>query len=168
VRPLLAVRDVGALFMVLKQAGLTQRDIARLTGQSQSEVSEILAGRQVVAYDVLVLIAEGVGVPRELMGLSYGAYAGDVTVADPLEGVSAEMLRRHLIALGGIAPFGASAAGLGGAAGSAARPGAGAAAVPAECAPRGEGQGPDPPAQRSRFHLQIGSGDEQCGGRVGE
>jgi tetratricopeptide (TPR) repeat protein len=47
------------------------------------------------------------------MGLSYGdrdAYGGDeVTVAEPL--VSAEMLRRHLIALGAIAVVGGPAAG---------------------------------------------------------
>ena len=43
VRPVLAARDIAALYRVLKDdAKLTQRQIAELTGQSQSEVSEIL------------------------------------------------------------------------------------------------------------------------------
>ena len=111
-RAVLAAHDIAGLYQLLKDAGLTQRDIARLTGQSQSEVSEILTGRQVLSYDLLVRITEGLAIPRELMGLSWwgpegthagpdGAYRGEVTVTDP-EGV-AEMLRRHVIALGPIA-----------------------------------------------------------------
>ncbi|GAA3431702.1 helix-turn-helix domain-containing protein [Kutzneria kofuensis] len=50
---------------------MSQRQIAALTGQSQSEVSEILKGRQVMAYDVLARIADGLGVPRGYMGLAY-------------------------------------------------------------------------------------------------
>jgi len=108
VRPVLAERDIAALYLILKDEGVTQRQIAALTGQSQSEVSEILGGRKVLSYDLLVRIAQGLGIPRGLMGLSYGgrgAYGGDeVAVAKPL--VSAEMLRRHLIALGAVAVFG--------------------------------------------------------------
>jgi len=115
VRRILGDRDIGGLFKVLKDnAGLTQRKIAELTGMSQSEVSEVLSGRRVIAYDVLVRIADGLGAPRELMGLSYGereAYGGDVTATDPPEGVSAEVLRRHLITLGAIAAVGAPTAG---------------------------------------------------------
>ena len=109
VRRLLAERDIAALYRVLKDAGVTQRQIAELTGQSQSEVSEILAGRRVLAYDLLVRIAEGLGIPRELMGLSYGgsdAYGEEVTVSDPLEGVTDEMLRRHFVAGLAAAAFG--------------------------------------------------------------
>jgi len=62
-RPVLAVHDIAGLYQLLKAAGLTQRDIARLTGQSQSEVSEILTGRQVLSYDLLVRIAEGLAIP---------------------------------------------------------------------------------------------------------
>ena len=79
---------------------------------AQSEVSEILGGRRVLSYVLLVRICEGLRISRERMGLSWwgpegahvgpdGAYGGEVTVADP-ERV-AEMLRRHLIALGPIA-----------------------------------------------------------------
>jgi hypothetical protein len=53
VRVALAARDIGALYRLLKRLGVTQRQIAGLTGQSQSEVCEILKGRQVL--NVLVL-----------------------------------------------------------------------------------------------------------------
>ena len=111
VRRILGERDIAALYRVLKDdAGVTQRTIAELTGMAQSEVSEILAGRRVLAYDVLVRIAEGLGIPRELMGLSYGdsnAYGGDeATVTGPPEGVTDEMLRRHFIAGLAAAAFG--------------------------------------------------------------
>ncbi len=114
VRRILAARDIGALYRTLRDAGVTQRQIAALIGQSQSEVSEILKGRKVLAYDVLVRIAEGLGIPRELMGLSYGersAYGEESTVVSPEE--VAEMLRRHLLALGASAAFGAPIKGLG-------------------------------------------------------
>jgi transcriptional regulator with XRE-family HTH domain len=50
---------------------MSQRRIAAMTGQSQSEISEILSGRRVVSYDVLLRIADGLGVPRGLMGLAH-------------------------------------------------------------------------------------------------
>lgn len=74
-RAALASRDISTFYRLLAQAGVTQRAIAQATGQSQSEVCEILQGRQVMAYDVLVRIAAGLGVPRGVMGLGYGAYA---------------------------------------------------------------------------------------------
>jgi len=117
VLPVLAERNIAALYRVLKDdAKLTQRQIAELTSQSQSEVSEILKGRQVRDVTVLERICDGLGIPRELMGLSYGepsAYRGDVTVAELPEEVRAEMLRRHLIALAGVAASGAPIAKLG-------------------------------------------------------
>jgi len=115
VRRILGKRDIAALFRVLKEdAGLTQRTIAELVGMSQSEVSDVLKGRQVRDVTVLERIAEGLSIPREYMGLSYGerdAYGGDVTTTDPPEGVDWEMLRRHLIALGAIAAVGAPTVG---------------------------------------------------------
>jgi len=46
-RRILAARDITVLYHVLKdEVRLTQRRIAELTGQSQSEVSEILQGRR--------------------------------------------------------------------------------------------------------------------------
>lgn len=51
---------------------MSQRRIAALTEQSQREISEIISGkRQVVAYDLLVRIADGLGVPRGWMGLAF-------------------------------------------------------------------------------------------------
>ncbi|MGH4012297.1 MAG: helix-turn-helix domain-containing protein [Pseudonocardiaceae bacterium] len=60
-RAVLAARDVGAVYRLLQQDGVTQREIARRTGQSQSEVSAILRGRQVRDVTVLERIADGVG-----------------------------------------------------------------------------------------------------------
>jgi transcriptional regulator with XRE-family HTH domain len=70
-RNALASRDISTVYKLLRRTGVTQRQIAALTGQSQSEVSNILKGRQVMAYDVLVRIADGLGFPRGYMGLAY-------------------------------------------------------------------------------------------------
>jgi transcriptional regulator with XRE-family HTH domain len=85
----LVARDIGVVYRLLQRNGVTQREIARCTGQSQSEVSAILQGRQV--RDVLVLerIADGLEVPRAFMRLSGGAddtYSGrDVVPESPEE-----------------------------------------------------------------------------------
>ncbi len=116
-RRALAGWDIPVLYRFLNgPVGLTQRQIAARTGQSQSEVAEILSGRRglVVSHLVLRRIAGGFDVPPEMMGLSWwgpdgsyhgpdGAYSEGVTVDGTPEGVSARMLRRHLIALGGVA-----------------------------------------------------------------
>lgn len=70
-RTALAARDIAGVFRLLQRVGVSQRRIAALTGQSQSEISEILSGRQVVSYDVLARIADGLGVPRGHLGLAY-------------------------------------------------------------------------------------------------
>src|SRR5919198_2516128 len=70
-RNALAAREISAVYRLLRKHGVSQRQIAAMTGQSQSEVSEILKGRQVMAYDVLTRIADGLGVPRGYMGLAY-------------------------------------------------------------------------------------------------
>jgi transcriptional regulator with XRE-family HTH domain len=82
----------------------SHRRIAELVGQSQPEVSEIINDRQVMGYDVLVRICEGLGIPRGLMGL---AYDEDSTPPDPVEEVDEEMKRRALLAAGSVALFGA-------------------------------------------------------------
>jgi len=118
-RKALAARDIGTTYWLLKRDGVSQREIARRTGQSQSEVSEILRGRRVRDVTVLERIADGLGVPRPLLRLlthtpgDDGAYPGGVTIAEPFEGMSAEMLRRHLLALGGVVAFGRPIKGLG-------------------------------------------------------
>jgi transcriptional regulator with XRE-family HTH domain len=116
-RAALAARDVSLLYRLLHQGGLTQREIARRTGQSQSEVSEILHGRTVRDVTVLERIADGLGIPRAWMRLAGvaegedGAYGEEGTTADPPEEVIAKMLRRHLLALGIITAVGTAAVG---------------------------------------------------------
>ncbi|MGH3925706.1 MAG: helix-turn-helix domain-containing protein, partial [Pseudonocardiaceae bacterium] len=119
-RKALAERDIGAVYRLLYRDGVSQREIARRTGQSQSEVSEIMhRGRQVRDITVLERIADGLGVPRPSLRLlehapgDEDAYGEEVTVAETSEEVGAEMLRRHLIALGGVAIAGATVAKLG-------------------------------------------------------
>jgi transcriptional regulator with XRE-family HTH domain len=63
-------RDFTKVFRLLQRVGLSQQRIAALTGQSQPEVSAIVHGRKVMAYDVLLRVADGLGVPRGLAGLS--------------------------------------------------------------------------------------------------
>lgn len=70
-REALAARQISTVYLLLRKHGISQRQIAAMTGQSQSEVSEILKGRQVMAYDVLARISDGLGIPRGYMGLAY-------------------------------------------------------------------------------------------------
>jgi hypothetical protein len=49
-----------------------RRSAESTTEQSHGEISEIIAGRRrAIAYDVLVRIAEGLGIPRGWMGLAH-------------------------------------------------------------------------------------------------
>lgn len=108
-RRALAYRDITALYRLLTEAGVSQQQIARLTGQLPSEVSEILKGRKVMAYDVLVRIASGLDVPRGWMGLSYDAdeVAQSATPAVGEEVVDENMKRRALFAIASNALVGA-------------------------------------------------------------
>jgi transcriptional regulator with XRE-family HTH domain len=81
-RAALAARDIRTVYRLLKQCGVSQRRIASLTGQSQSEVSEIFRGREVMAYDVLLRIAQGLVIPRGYLGLAYTDNEG-MPVAEP-------------------------------------------------------------------------------------
>ncbi len=107
----LAARDISSVYRRLRGYGVTQRQIAELTGQSQSEVCEIIKGRQVMAYDVLVRIADGLGIPRGYLGLAYTTDGGDSAYpgGDP-SGVVAEVtddvLRRDVLAKGSVALVG--------------------------------------------------------------
>ncbi|MGH3971842.1 MAG: helix-turn-helix domain-containing protein, partial [Pseudonocardiaceae bacterium] len=95
-----ATRDVAEIFRLLIQGGMTQCQIADLVSMSQSEVSEILKGRWVMSYDVLVRIANGLHIPRGLMGLAY-------TVQESPEEVEEDVERRKLLAIAGTIMFGA-------------------------------------------------------------
>ncbi|MGH4025645.1 MAG: helix-turn-helix domain-containing protein [Pseudonocardiaceae bacterium] len=103
-RRALATRDISAVYALLVAAGVPQRVIAEATGQSQGEVSEILAGRRVLSYGVLVRVATGFGIPRGWMGLAYSG----VNLTDdnqPTEEVDENMKRRVLLATASLALF---------------------------------------------------------------
>ncbi len=105
----LAERDIGKIYAILARKGIAQRTIAHLTGQSQSEVSEIIKGRKVMGYDVLVRICEGLGIPRGMMGLAY-AEGSDLAPGEEVESVgevTEEMRRRALLAAASAALLGA-------------------------------------------------------------
>lgn len=80
-RAALRARDIGAVYRLLQRAGVAQRQIAALTGQAQSDVSEILSGRNVKSYDLLARIATGLGAPRGYLGLAYQENAAPPTPA---------------------------------------------------------------------------------------
>lgn len=70
-RTALARRDIAAVYRILCAAGVSRTRIAHVTGQQQSEVSAVLAGRRVQSIALLERIADGLGVPRGWMGLAY-------------------------------------------------------------------------------------------------
>lgn len=84
-RDALARRDIGAAYRIMGRHGISQRKIAAATGQSQSEVSEILSGWQVVSYDVLARIAEGLGLAPERLGLTQAEPGLPPTPGDDLQ-----------------------------------------------------------------------------------
>ncbi|MGH7535430.1 MAG: helix-turn-helix domain-containing protein [Gemmatimonadales bacterium] len=91
----LSARDIGTVYRLLRRQGVSQRRIAHLTGQSQSEVCEIIKGRQVLNVRVLERIADGLGIPRARLGVSYGEQAPDTPSAKE---VAEAMKRRVLVA----------------------------------------------------------------------
>ncbi|GAB1640599.1 helix-turn-helix transcriptional regulator [Krasilnikovia sp. MM14-A1259] len=96
-RSALSIRDLAAVYRRLGQQGFSQRRIAHLTGQSPSEVYEIIKGRRVMAYDLLIRIADGLGVPRGYMGLAHAeldsAWEGALDGASPTSGEADEIRR---------------------------------------------------------------------------
>jgi transcriptional regulator with XRE-family HTH domain len=91
----LASHDIAQVFRFALDTGITQRELAVMVSISQSEVSQILKGRRVQAYEVLERICEGLGIPRELMGLAYTGYEEPEVEEDE------DVKRRKLIALAG-------------------------------------------------------------------
>ena len=107
-------RDISSVYRLLRRVGISQRQIAALTGQSQSEVSEILKGRQVMAYDVLARISDGLGIPRGYMGLAYDDATATNLVASPDDALVEEdesVKRRKLLAHGAAVMFGTAVLG---------------------------------------------------------
>lgn len=103
IRTALARHDITTAYRLLIESGIPQREIAQATGQSQSEVSDIRSGRRVLGYDVLVRIADGLGVERGLMGLGWeptGQYdetSAHATGEPGAEEVSEAVKRRNFI-----------------------------------------------------------------------
>ncbi|MGH3932583.1 MAG: helix-turn-helix domain-containing protein, partial [Pseudonocardiaceae bacterium] len=117
-RAALAERDIGAVYAILYGSGVSQREIARRTGQSQSEISEIMHGdRRVRDVEVLERIADGLGVPRPFLRLlkdvpgEGGAYPTEEGGPDPE--VDEEVKRRALIAATSLAALGQVVKGMG-------------------------------------------------------
>jgi transcriptional regulator with XRE-family HTH domain len=97
-RRALAHRDIAAVYRMLRDAGVSQTSIALATGQKQSEVSEIISGRQVQSVTLLERIADGLGVPRGWMGLAYETAPGPVVQQDPqTDDLSDANLLRHAV-----------------------------------------------------------------------
>ncbi|HEY3894601.1 MAG TPA: helix-turn-helix transcriptional regulator [Pseudonocardiaceae bacterium] len=111
----LADRDISSVYRLLRRHGISQRHIAALTGQSQSEVSEILKGRQVMAYDVLARISDGLDIPRGYMGLAYDPATATSMAVGPTNDAFAEedesVKRRKLLAHGAAVMFGTAVLG---------------------------------------------------------
>ncbi|MGH3851955.1 MAG: helix-turn-helix domain-containing protein [Pseudonocardiaceae bacterium] len=103
-RAVLEARDVAGVFRLVRRMGVSQREIGRRTGQSQSEVSDIMRGRQVRDVTVLERVCDGLEVPRGYMRLAggtesgAGAYSGGGTAVP--EEVAEAMRRRVLLAYG--------------------------------------------------------------------
>jgi transcriptional regulator with XRE-family HTH domain len=93
-------RDITALFRAVVAGGMRHRELAELVGMGQSEISEILAGRRVSSYEVLLRVADGLGIKRGIMGLAYT----DGIILEP--GVNEDVIRRRLLGLGSWALFG--------------------------------------------------------------
>ncbi|MFD0597329.1 hypothetical protein ACFQZ4_37790 [Catellatospora coxensis] len=82
-------QDIAAVFRVLKKHGWSNTRIAAVTGLGTPRVGDILAERHLVrTYDVLVRIADGLGIERGLMGLAYTAETSNTQQAPSTEGVS--------------------------------------------------------------------------------
>ncbi len=113
-RRAVATRDISTVYRLLRRVGVSQRQIAALTGQSQSEVSEILKGRQVMAYDVLARISAGLAIPRGYMGLAYDESTATSVVGPPGGALAEEeesVKRRKFVAHAAAVTFGAAVLG---------------------------------------------------------
>ncbi len=110
----LADHDISTVYRLLRRVGISQRQIAALTGQSQSEVSEILKGRQVMAYDLLARISDGLCIPRGYMGLAFVGATGKSVVGPPDDAAAKEdesVKRRKLLTHGTAVLFGTTVLG---------------------------------------------------------
>lgn len=64
--------DISLLFRFLRSQGYSRSHLAGCTGLAETRVRAISNGTQhVTAYEVLERIADGLGIPRHMMGLAY-------------------------------------------------------------------------------------------------
>jgi transcriptional regulator with XRE-family HTH domain len=90
-------RDITALFHALVKAGMSQSHLAERVKMNPSEISEIMSGRRVSAYPVLLRVTDGLGIERGIMGL---AYTGDSEPESGEPEVDEDVFRRQLLSLG--------------------------------------------------------------------
>jgi tetratricopeptide (TPR) repeat protein len=85
VAPVLRDRDVGALFKLIQRyTGASQTQLGIAAGLEQGYVCRIMAGRKVIAIDVLERIADGCGMPdhvRMALGLAARGSRGAVVAS---------------------------------------------------------------------------------------
>ncbi|KOV84703.1 helix-turn-helix transcriptional regulator [Nocardia sp. NRRL S-836] len=96
-REALAKHDLQFVYRALARTGWSQKEIARRTGQNQSEISDIVNGRLVQSYGVLSRVADGLGIPRGYMGLAYDPAAIRALAVDPLPVEDDQMRRRRFL-----------------------------------------------------------------------
>ena len=95
---LLAERDISAVLRFLRTRGFARARIAAMTGLSETRVRQISQGRQrVTSYEVLERVADGLSIPRPLLGLAAAQEAplmhGRHGLADPaLHGAWADLM----------------------------------------------------------------------------
>src|SRR3981189_3449856 len=70
-REALSKREISPVYRQPRPEGGSPTPKTPLASPPQHEVSEILKGRQVMAYDVLTRICDGLDGPRGYMGLAY-------------------------------------------------------------------------------------------------
>src|SRR4029450_13537991 len=89
-RAALSERDIGTVIRIFRRwTGASQTDISVLTGVPQPDVSDLERGmRHVTAMEVFERIADGLGIPRSLLGLAEqvpSSLPSPVAPARPLE-----------------------------------------------------------------------------------
>ncbi|MEE6261021.1 helix-turn-helix domain-containing protein [Plantactinospora sonchi] len=86
----LAERDMGAVSRIYRRwTGASQNDVGMLVGMPQPHVSELeRGGRKVVALDLFERFADGLGIPRRMLGLSGSDADSGEGGTDPVVGRS--------------------------------------------------------------------------------
>src|SRR5215213_1188487 len=84
-RTALSERDIGTVIRIFRRwTGASQSDISILIGVPQPDVSDLERGiRHVTALEVFERIADGLSIPRALLGLAEGVPANSPSPAAP-------------------------------------------------------------------------------------